>query len=118
MRPSPMTWYLIGTGVLVGFVVMDTAVLGIGDQVVAAQAASWRRQVAQGAPILRDGRREWVTFQELDTDEDDFDALGAAFGHRARRGKAGRGEALLMRQRELVDFAAEWIAVNRRAPSS
>jgi aminoglycoside 3-N-acetyltransferase len=68
-----------------------------------------------GAPILRDGVRVWATFEDLDVDSDDFDALGTAFAAtgRERTGPAGAGTARLMRQRELVDFGVDWMRKHR-----
>ncbi|MEM8884821.1 MAG: AAC(3) family N-acetyltransferase, partial [Planctomycetota bacterium] len=58
----------------------------------------------------------WIEMELLDYDADDFPAIGEAFGSRARRGRVGHGEALWMRQRELVDFAVSWM--NRHRVSS
>jgi aminoglycoside 3-N-acetyltransferase len=74
-------------------------------------------EIIQGAPLLRDGRREWVSYPELDYNDEDFVALGAAFEHEtglARVGPVGRGEARLLPQRALVDFAVGWMEANRR----
>lgn len=82
---------------------------------LAEHRARWpgRARVRQGAPMQVDGERRWVAFDELDYDSDDFARLGDAFGAAARQGTAGRGTALLMRQRALVDFGVEWIEANR-----
>jgi len=74
-----------------------------------------RHVIRQGAPVLRDGVRVWATFEDLDVDSDDFDALGAAFAAtgQERTGSAGAGTARLMRQRELVDFGVEWMRKHR-----
>ncbi|MHC4449934.1 MAG: AAC(3) family N-acetyltransferase [Planctomycetota bacterium] len=68
-----------------------------------------KRRVTEGAPMASG----WVEFETLYHDEDDFEAIGAAFGARATRGPVGCGEALLMSQRELVDFGAAWMTRNR-----
>jgi aminoglycoside 3-N-acetyltransferase len=72
----------------------------------------------EGAAVLVDGERRWVTFRDLDTDDEDFPDVGAAFeagGDVARVGRVGSGEARLMRQRALVDFAVTEIE-RRRSP--
>jgi aminoglycoside 3-N-acetyltransferase len=71
----------------------------------------------EGAAVLVDGERRWVTFRDFDTDDADFVEVGAAFEATgaARIGPAGRGEARLMRQRALVDFAVSEIT-RRRTP--
>ena len=73
-------------------------------------------EIIQGAPLLRDGRREWVSYPELDYNDEDFAALGADFEREtglARVGPAGRGEGRLLPQRPLVDFAVGWMEANR-----
>ncbi len=75
-----------------------------------------KRNITQGAPVRRDGRREWVSYPELDFNDGDFVALGADFEREtglARLGRVGRGEARLLPQRALVDYAVGWMAANR-----
>jgi aminoglycoside 3-N-acetyltransferase len=71
--------------------------------------------VTQGAPILVDGERRWVTFDELEGNSDDFEPIGEAFAAAGfeRRGPVGSGEGRLMAVRALVDFAVDWMAVHR-----
>jgi aminoglycoside 3-N-acetyltransferase len=71
----------------------------------------------QGAAVLVDGERRWVTFAELTDDDSDFPAIGAAFeasGADVRVGPAGAGTARLMRQRALVDFGVTELERLRR----
>ncbi len=78
-----------------------------------------KRTIAQGAPVLRDGRREWVTFSDLAISSDDFEELGVAFGSvpgRVTTGRVGAGAAMLMRQRDLVDFGVRWMEAHRGTP--
>lgn len=74
------------------------------------------RERASAAVATPAGRR-WLSWEDVATDERDFEQLGAAFDAtgRTRTGRVGEGEARLMRQRELVDFAAGWLAENRPA---
>lgn len=69
----------------------------------------------EGAPVTVAGERRWVTYDELAVDEDDFEELGAAFDltGAVRVGAVGAGEARLMPQRELVDFAVKWLVAHR-----
>lgn len=70
-----------------------------------------------GAPLMRDGKRRWVEYEDIDYDSQDFPALGAAFAAETglqRSGPAGEGKAMLMRQRPLVDFGVRWLEQNRR----
>jgi aminoglycoside 3-N-acetyltransferase len=80
--------------------------------------ASWpgRRTYTEGAALLVGGRREWVTFEDLWTSDEDFPAIGAAYeeaGGAVTVGQVGAGTARLMRQRPLVDYGVA--AVERRA---
>jgi len=69
-----------------------------------------KREVQNGAPMLVNGHRQWVSVRDIDIDEDDFPQIGEAFErdtNEVHRGSVGEGCGLLMRQRPLVDFAAE-----------
>lgn len=70
-----------------------------------------------GCPMLVDGEREWVTFEDRPIDSDDFPDCGAAF-ERDRpdafaAGTVGVGDARLIAQRSLVDFGVAWLEANR-----
>jgi aminoglycoside 3-N-acetyltransferase len=70
----------------------------------------------QGAPITVEGKRRWVQFQDFEEDDSDFNLMGRDFADSTglvRSGSVGCGHVLLMPQRELVDFAQEWIEKNR-----
>lgn len=75
-----------------------------------------KRETQRGAPMMRQGRREWVVFQDLMLDVSDFERLGQSFsaetGH-VRRGRVGNGQAWLMPQRALVDYAVTWMGTHR-----
>lgn len=75
-----------------------------------------KRLAAESCAMLVNGRREWVTYETLFVDGADFKAIGAAFeaGSGAVCRTLGNGRLRLMRQRELVDFAVEWIEKNRK----
>ena len=59
--------------------------------------------------------RRWVEWEDVVADEEDFDALGAAFDATGAVaiGPVGRAEARLMRQRELVAFGVGWMVEHR-----
>ena len=67
------------------------------------------------SPVLVNGHRSWVTYDDLEGDDTDFQRLGEAFAAtgKERRGAVGAGVARLMRQREVVDFAVEWMEQHR-----
>ena len=66
--------------------------------------------------ILENGRRVWKAYETLFVDGEDFERIGAAFEekHSVSRGRIGGAELRLMRQRELVDFAVDWMERNRK----
>lgn len=73
--------------------------------------------VRNGAPLLVDGRREWVWFDEPVVDDADFEAVGAvasASGHETA-GAVGDVTARLVPVRPLVDLASDWFRRTRGA---
>ena len=79
-----------------------------------------KRSVHLGAPLMVNGQRQWVTFQDFDVDADDFMLIGEAFALETRleqRGPVGHATARLMPQRQLVDYAVGWMEQNRRLRS-
>lgn len=75
-----------------------------------------KRQVQHGAPMFVGGARQWVTYAELNFDDTDFPALGAAFARDTgleQQGPVGtaleRATARLMPQRALVDYGVQWM---------
>lgn len=103
----------------------DVLLLGVGhDSNTSLHLAEYRqpyppRQPEGSAVLTPGGGRAWVTWEDVATDEDDFARLGAAFDEtgNARVGKVGDATCRLMRQRDLVDFAVEWLATNRTTAS-
>jgi len=65
-----------------------------------------------GSPVVVEGRRQWVEYEEPLACADDFAALGAAFeaAHDASR----PGTVRVLRLRELVDFGARWLSAHRQ----
>ncbi len=71
----------------------------------------------EGAPMLVEGEQQWVEFEELKIDSDDFPALGADFASKPgmqREGKLGDATALVFSQPVIVDFATQWFGQYRR----
>jgi aminoglycoside 3-N-acetyltransferase len=87
---------------------------------LAEYRASWpgRRLIRTGAPVLVNGTRQWVPFNDLDWDDDDFPRIGADFAADTgleRRGRVGAAEAILLPQPPLIDYAVAWIERHRGA---
>ena len=66
--------------------------------------------------VMENGKRVWKAYTTLFVDGEDFVDIGAAFEAEnvVNKGKLGEAEVRLMKQRELVDFAVEWIQINRK----
>ena len=76
-----------------------------------------KRTLTLGAPVLVDGARTWLTFEDIDLNESDFARLGDEFEEATGAVVVGRvalATARLMRQRPLVDFAVSWMERFRR----
>lgn len=77
-----------------------------------------KRLEVNGAPILVDGQRQWVAIEDINLNDEDFPALGAAFARATgleRSGLVAAAPAILLSQRALVDYAVEWMPKNRQA---
>jgi len=79
----------------------------------------WPGQVwaEQGAPVVVDGERRWVTWREVVPADGDFAACGAAFTaahpEHVRTVRVGAAEAVVVPVRELVAFATPWFVETR-----
>lgn len=81
---------------------------------LAEYRAAWpgRRTITTGAPVLVDGERRWVSFEDVDWDDNDFPRIAADFAADTgleRRGAVGSGEGVLVPQQPLVDYATAWM---------
>ena len=76
--------------------------------------ASSRRTTA-GGPMIVDGERRWVNYEDIDHDESDFAAIGEAFerAHNIQIGRVGEAQARLVSQPKVVDFARRWMDAER-----
>jgi len=72
----------------------------------------------QGSAIIRDGKREWVTFHSVDYDDEDFERIGADWEQEqpdiVQMGKIGNATTRLMPQRHLVDYGVQWMNTHRK----
>jgi aminoglycoside 3-N-acetyltransferase len=72
---------------------------------------------ACGSAMLVDGEREWVNWEDIDFDDEDFPDCGAAFEREHpdafETGQVGVGDAKRIDQQSLVDFAVDRFEENR-----
>ena len=70
---------------------------------------------SQGSSILVNNKRQWVQWKELNLITDDFEDIGCDFEIKLAitPTKVGLADTRLFSQRQLVDFAIEWIRKNR-----
>jgi aminoglycoside 3-N-acetyltransferase len=70
----------------------------------------------RGAPVMIDGERRWVEFEDIDWTDKDFLEIGREFSAapgRVVRGKVACADTQLMFHRALVDFSVDWMTRNR-----
>ena len=74
-----------------------------------------RRKDPDFSAVIENGERVWKRYDTLFVDGEDFDEIGKAFEsmHPVSKVMLGNGQLTFIRQRELVDFAVEWIEKNR-----
>jgi aminoglycoside 3-N-acetyltransferase len=84
---------------------------------LAEYRASWpsKHSYVEGTPMMVDGQRRWVQFEDLAIDADDFASLGEAFAAtgQEQRAPVGGGVGRHCSMRAAVDFAVGWISSNR-----
>jgi len=85
---------------------------------LAEYRATWpgKRTFQEGTAMMVDGVRQWVTFEMLDLDSDDFNTIGEAYEaeHPILRAHVGNAEVRFLKQRPLIDFAVEWMETHRK----
>ena len=74
-----------------------------------------KKMVPGGSAMLVDGRRQWVTYESMDINTDDFGELGAAFdnAHDIAVQQINDAPVRFFKQRLVVDFAVTWMERNR-----
>lgn len=90
--------------------------LGVGyDSCTSFHLAEYRTgnasHVRLGAPVMKDGGRTWVWFEDIDLRADVFEELGSDFEreHPVATAAVGSARARLFSQTAAVDFADEWL---------
>ncbi|MDF2962111.1 MAG: aminoglycoside N3-acetyltransferase [Paenibacillus sp.] len=77
---------------------------------------SRKKQIKLGAPCMINGTRQWVTFDDINFDSNDFQQIGSAFEREigyVSIAKVGEATLRLMPQRQLVDFGIRWMENHR-----
>ena len=103
---------------------LDALVLLIGvgyDKNTSLHLADARAEYAgkhlctEHSAVMENGKRVWKAYDTLYVDGEDFEQIGAAFekDHKVNKTMLGDAEIRFMKQRELVDFAVDWIEKNR-----
>jgi aminoglycoside 3-N-acetyltransferase len=81
------------------------------------RAAIELETTTRGSPVLRNGKRKWVTFEDQSIDDEDFPECGTAFEEAqpdaVARGEVGAARCALLDQQPMVDFGVEWFGANR-----
>lgn len=74
-----------------------------------------KRSLRTGSAMLVKGRRQWVTYETLDTNTDDFGKIGDAFdqAHDIAVQQINGAHVRFFRQRLVVDFAVAWMEEHR-----
>ena len=78
-----------------------------------------KKTIKEGTAILVDGERQWVEYEMLDLDPDDFKLIAADFSRRAENkkfvseGKVAQAQSIYMQQSPLIDFSVDWMNMNR-----
>jgi aminoglycoside 3-N-acetyltransferase len=79
--------------------------------------ANWpgKRKIQEGTSMFVNGVRQWVKFDTLRLETDDFNQIGDSYEaeNGIPRCKVGQAEVRFLKQRPLVDYAVEWMEKNR-----
>lgn len=75
-----------------------------------------KRLSIESSAVMEKGKRVWKDYETLYVDGEDFDEIGKAFEAQKEVANVPLGNGIIrfMSQRELVDFAVEWIEKNRK----
>ena len=101
----------------------DVLLIGVGyDKNTSLHLADVRAEYpgkhtcVEHSAVMENGRRVWKAYETLYVDGEDFVQIGEAYEEANEVSKAKLGTAALrrMKQREVVDFAVEWIEAHRK----
>ena len=101
----------------------DVLLIGVGyDKNTSLHLADARadypgkHNCTEHSAVMEDGVRVWKEYETLFVDGEDFARIGAAYeeAKNVNKVRLGNAELRLMKQRDVVDFAVEWIEHNRK----
>lgn len=74
-----------------------------------------KKHVRNGCAMMVNNQRQWVEWEGLDYDSDDFEQLGKNYESKInyKPGKIGLAEARLISLRDIVDFGVNWLMEKR-----
>ncbi|WP_236290789.1 aminoglycoside N(3)-acetyltransferase [Paenibacillus allorhizoplanae] len=74
-----------------------------------------KRFIDESSGIIKDGKREWVTYTTQAVDDVDFVKLGNEYDkeNNIKIHKVGNADVRFMKQKPLIDWAVEWMEKNR-----
>lgn len=74
-----------------------------------------KKYTTESSAMMVNGIRKWVSYRTLAVDGEDFEQIGAAFeaSFPVQQEHIGNAVVKCMKQRELVDYAVQWIEKNR-----
>lgn len=72
-------------------------------------------RITRGSPIVEHDQRVWKWYTDVDTNDEPFPAIGAAFDRsdQVAIGMVGSAAARLFKQRPAVDWAVQWLSNQR-----
>jgi aminoglycoside 3-N-acetyltransferase len=80
-----------------------------------------RKTIHSGSPMMVEGVRTWVAWDDIDWDDSGFEELGSDFARETglqREGLVGHARAMLAPQRPLVDYGVTWLERERNRTST
>lgn len=75
-----------------------------------------KHNCVEHSAVMENGKRVWKAYETLFVDGEDFNDIGAAFETSCpvRKAALGNGTITFMKQRDIVDFAVNWIQNYRK----
>lgn len=75
-----------------------------------------KHNCTEHSAVMENGARVWKAYETLFVDGEDFEQIGEAFekAYPVKKVSLGNGTIRFMKQRDIVDFAVEWIEENRK----